>query len=355
MDTLPAAFYGPMSVTGGAGGGALGVGWSPDPRPGSPWEDERARSDLAFRPCGLEQHGQVVAFVRSETHLLIALAEEVLSDGRRVARRICTAVPLADALTRLATVVEALQGADPERIARTGQLEVTEVSRPMPRDLLVQALFVVLAPGGLADGARTWSLGRAVAPFDVLVVAGLLRAVHPAPGLVLGFAGRLSEVPDLGIPASGEGRLCLHAGEGTERSIADPIPVISPAEWGLDGPRLLQLAEAEATGALEALSRVERAIQPEDLFAVLEPHRIDHGGLSSDRALRALLVRGVACPTDDLAPFAEPLLSRFEPAELLELDQLPWLDGFRSKLARALGRRLKLESKALERLLGAES
>jgi hypothetical protein len=62
----------------------------------------------------------------------------------------------------------------------------------------------------------------------------------------------------------------------------------------------------------------------------------------------------VACPTDDLAPFAEPLLARFEPAELLELDQLPWPSDFRSKLAWALGRKLKLEPKALERLLSAE-
>ncbi|MDA8959659.1 hypothetical protein N9F93_00535 [bacterium] len=354
VDTLPAAFYGPKSVTGAAGGGTLGVGWSPDPRPGSPWADERALSDMAFPPCGLEQHGEVVAFLRSETHLLIARVEQVSSDGRWVARRVCTAVPLADALTRLATVVEALQVADPERIARTGQLEVTAVTRPVPTNLLVQALLVVLAPGGLDDGAQTWTLGQAVSPSDVLVVAGLLRAVHPAPGLVLGFAGRLSEVPDLGTPVSGEGRLCLHAGEGTERSIADPIPAISPAEWGVDGQRLMRLTEAEATRALEALSQLQRAIQPEDLFAVLEPHRVDYSGLSSDRALRALFARAAACPTDDLVPFAEPLLSRFEPAELLELDQLPWLDDFRSKLARALGRQLRLEPKALERLLGAE-
>lgn len=355
MDTLPAAFYGPKSVTGAAGGGALGVGWSPDPRPGSPWADGRVLSQLAFRPCGLEQHGQVVAFLRSETHLLIARVEQVSSDGRRVAQRICTAVPLAGALTRLATVLEALQVADPERIAGTGQLEVSEATRPVSANLLAQALVVALAPGGLEDGARTWTLGQAVAPSDVLVVAGLLRAVHPAPGLVLGFAGRLAEKPELGTPGSGEGYLCLHAGEGTERSIADPIPAISPAEWGIDGPGLLQLPEAEATKALQAFSRVQQAIQPEDLFAVMEPHRIDHGGLSSDGAFGALLARGKACPTDDLAPVAEPMLPRFEPAELLQLDQLPWPDDFRSKLARALGRKLSLEPEALERLLGAES
>lgn len=354
MNTLPAAFYGPNSVTGAAGGGTLGVGWSPEPRPGSPWADEGVLRELAFRPCGLEQHGQVVAFLRSETHLLIARVEQVSSDGRRVARRVCAAVPLADALTRLATVVEALQVADPERIARTGQLEVTEATRPVSTNLLVQALLVVLAPGALNDGVRTWTLGQAVASPDVLVVAGLLRAVHPAPGLVLGFAGRLADVPRLGTPASGEGRLLLHAGEDTERLIADPIPAISLSEWGIDGARLLQLAEAEAAKALHALSRARRAIQPEDLFAVLEPHRVDHGSLQPGRAVRALLARSVACPTDDLAPFAEPLLARFEPAELLELDQLPWPSDFRSKLAWALGRKLKLEPKALERLLSAE-
>jgi len=171
VDTLPAAFYGPKSVTGGAGGGALGVGWSPDPGPGSPWADERWRSELQFRPCGLEQHGPVVAFLRSKTHLLIALAEEVLSDGRRVARRICTAVPREDVLTGLAPAIDALRRADPERVARTGQLEVTETARPVPSDLLVQALLVVLAPGGLAEGARTWTVGRAVDPAGILVVA----------------------------------------------------------------------------------------------------------------------------------------------------------------------------------------
>lgn len=354
MNTLSAAFYGPKSVTGAAGGGTLGVDWSPDPRPGSPWADEDARSSLAFRPCGLEQHGEVFAFLRTETHLLIARVEQVLSDGRRVARRVCAALPLADALTRLASVVEALQQADPELIARTGQLEVTGAARPVHADLMAHALLVVLAPGGLDDGVRTWTLGRAVAPPDVLVVAGLLRAVHPAPGVVLGFAGRLSEVPDLGNPAPGEGRLCLHAGEDTERSIADPIPAISAAEWGLDGPRLMQLEEAEATHALQELSQVQGAIQPEDLFAVLKPHRIDYGELTDDRALRALIARGKEGETDDLAPFAESLLGRFEPAALLELDQLSWPDDLRSKLARTLGRHLDLGPKALERLLGAE-
>lgn len=354
MEYLPAALYGPKSVTGGVGGGALGVGWSPEPPPDSPWADERARTELAFRPCGLERHGQVVAFLRLEAHLLVALAEEVLSDGRRVAQRVCAAVPLVDVFTHLVPVIEALQAADPVRIARTGHLELVASSRPVPAALMAQALHAVLAPGGLTEGVQTWTLGQAVAPSDILVVAGLVRAVHPTPGLVLGFAGRLSEVPDLGTSASGDGRLCLHAGEGTTRAIADPIPELSGAEWGIDGPSLLRLSEDEAGRALVALSRLQRPAQPEDLFAVLEPSRIDYGRLSSSCALRALLARGASCSPDDLVPFAEPLLSRFEPGDLLELDQLAWPNPFRRKVASALGRQLGLAPEALQEILGDE-